>query len=223
MAARGVFGKLTRAQERFYEAGRWRWWEHLIADLRQAFRIYIKRAGFTLAVLATLALGVGANAALFTVVNTVLLHPLPYPDAGRIVNITRRGGGSDSVPMFTYWQQNNPLFEDPRAYSFMGSGVNLSGGDRPELVQALNVSRDYFRLFGTNPLHGRTFTAEEDQPGGAQVLVVSYGLWQKHFGGDPTVLGKAITLGGAPYTLVGILSSVVSSRRCLDAVAGRFE
>ena len=109
----------------------------LLDDLRQGCRVFIKSPGFTLAVLATLGLGIGANTALFTVINTVLLHPLPYPESGRIVNITRRGGGPDSVPMFTYWQQNNSLFEDLAAYDFMGSGLNLSGGDRPELVQGL--------------------------------------------------------------------------------------
>jgi predicted permease len=178
----------------------------LLQDLRQGSRVFVKSPGFTLAVLATLALGIGANTALFTVINTVLLHPLPYPESGRIVNITRRGGGTDSVPMFTYWQQNNSLFEDLAAYDFIGSGLNLSGGDRPELVQGLHVSRNYFRLFGAKPILGRTFSEEEDRQGGPQVLLVSYGLWQRRFGGDPSILGKAITLGGAPYTLIGILS-----------------
>ena len=178
----------------------------LLDDLRQGCRVFVKSPGFTLAVLATLALGIGANTALFTVINTVLLHPLPYPESGRIVNIARRGGGTDSVPMFTYWQQNNSLFEDLAAYDFIGSGLNLSGGDRPELVQWLHVSRNYFRLFGAKPILGRTFSAEEDRRGGPQVLLVSYGLWQRRFGGDPSILGKTITLGGAPYTLIGILS-----------------
>jgi predicted permease len=178
----------------------------LLQDLRQGSRVFVKSPGFTLAVLATLALGIGANTALFTVINTVLLHPLPYPESGRIVNITRRGGGTDSVPMFTYWQQNNSLFEDLAAYDFIGSGLNLSGGDRPELVQGLHVSRNYFRLFGAKPILGRTFTEAEDRLGGPQVLLVSYGLWQRRFGGDPSILGKTITLGGAPYTLIGILS-----------------
>jgi len=178
----------------------------LIQDLRKGCRVLVKSPGFTLAVLATLALGIGANTALFTVINTVLLHPLPYPESGRIVNITRRGGGTDSIPMFTYWQQNNSLFEDLAAYDFIASGLNLSGGDRPELVQGIHVSRSYFRLFGAKPILGRTFTQVEDRPGGAQVLLVSYGLWQRRFGGDPSILGKTITLGSAPYTLIGVLS-----------------
>jgi predicted permease len=143
---------------------------------------------------------------MFTVVNTVLLHPLPYPDSGRIVNIERRDGGSATIMMFTYWQQQNSLFEDLTAYEVTGTGLNLSSGDRPELVQGFHVSRNYFRLFGVNPVLGRTFTAQEDEPGGARVVVMSYGLWQRRFGGAPSILGKSITLGGAPYTVVGILS-----------------
>jgi predicted permease len=169
-------------------------------------RILARNPGFTAVAVLTLALGIGANTAIFTVINTVLLHPLPYPDSSRIVNITRQGGSSDSVPMFTYWQQNNSLFGDLTAYNFTGGGLNLGGGDRPELVQAINVSRNYFRLFGANPILGRTFTAEEDRPGGTRVLLMSYGLWQRRFGGDPSIPGKTITLGGAPYTVIGVLA-----------------
>jgi predicted permease len=178
----------------------------LTQDVRYGLRMLAKSPGFTAAAVITLALGIGANTAIFTVVNTVLLHPLPYPDSGRIVNITRQGGGPDSVPMFTYWQQNNSLFENLTAYDFTGRGLNLGGGDRPELIQALNVSRNYFRLFGANPILGRTFTVEEDRPGGARVVLMSYGLWQRRFAGDLSVLGKTATLGGAPYTVIGILS-----------------
>jgi predicted permease len=177
----------------------------LLQDLRYGLRMLAKNPGFTAVAVVTLALGIGANTAIFTVVNTVLLHPLPYPDSGRIVNIGPRSG-SDSVPMFTFWERNNSFFEDLTAYGSTGSGFNLSGGSRPELVQALEASRNYFRLFGANPILGRTFTAEEDRPGGTHVVLMSYGLWQGRFGGDPSTLGRTITLGGAPYTVIGILS-----------------
>ena len=178
----------------------------LLQDLRYGLRMLAKNPGFTLVAVLTLALGIGANTAMFTVVNTVLLHPLPYPDSGRIANITRGGGGSASVMMFTYWQQQNLIFEDLTAYDMIGTGLNWSGGDRPELVQGVHVSRNYFRLFGASPILGRAFTAEEDQPGGAHAVVMSYGLWQRRCGGTLSILGKTISLGGAPYTVIGILS-----------------
>jgi predicted permease len=178
----------------------------LLQDVRYGLRMLARNPGFAAVAVLTLALGIGANTALFTVVNTVLLHPLPYPDSGRIVNITRRGGGTVSVPMFTFWQQSNSLLEDLTAYDFVSQAFNLSGGDRPELVQGLKVSRNYFRLLGANPVLGRTFTVEEDRPGGPQVLLLSYSLWQRRFGGKASIVGKTLTLGGASYTLIGILS-----------------
>jgi predicted permease len=188
----------------------------LLQDLRFGLRTLAKNPGFTAVAVLTLALGIGANTAMFTVVNTVLLHPLPYPDSGRIVNIARQGGGTISIPMFSYWQQSNRAFEDLSAYDFAGMGLNLSGGDRPELVQGIHVSRNYFRLFGANPILGRTFTAEEDQPGGTHVAVMSYGLWQRRFGGVSSILGKTISLGGAPYTVIGILSPKFQSYPSVD-------
>ena len=178
----------------------------LIQDLKFGLRMLAKNPGFTAVAVLTLALGIGANTAMFTVVNTVLLHPLPYPDSGRIVNITRGGGGSASIMMFTFWQQQNLIFEDLTAYDMIGTGLNWSGGDRPELVHGVHVSGNYFRLFGANPILGRTFTAAEDQPGGPHVVVMSYGLWQRRCGGVPSILGKTISLGGAPYTVIGVLS-----------------
>jgi len=206
VAARRAFGKAVRARNRFDESGRWVWLDHLTADLRYAVRVLVKAPRFTLAVLAALALGIGANTAVFTVINTVLLHPLPYPDSDRIVSILRQDNDTDSIPMFTYWQQNDPGFDDLAAYDGGSNSVNVSGGDRPELVQALKVSVNYFRLFGANPILGRTFSAEEDRPGGPQALMMSYALWQRRFGGDPSILGKTITLGGAPYSVVGVLA-----------------
>jgi predicted permease len=207
--ARLEFGGYERYKEECREALGWRLLGELVADVRYGLRQLRRSPGFTSVAVLTLALGVGATTAIFTVVNTVLLDPLPYPDAGRIVNIGRSSPGAgygNCLPMFTFWQQNNPGFEDLAAYRGAASSVNLGGGDRPELVEALKVSRNYFRLFGANPILGRTFNTAEDQPGGASVLLMSYGLWQRRFGGDPRILGKAITLGGTSYTVVGIVS-----------------
>ena len=203
-ATRRAFGNIALAEERFYEGSRWMWWEHLAADVRYALRTLAKARGFAMAVLAALALGIGANTAIFTVINTVLLHPLPYPDADRIVNISRPSVGN-SEPMFTYWQQNNPGFEDLAAYQ-SGVNANLTGSERPELVKATKASRNYFRLFGATPILGRTFTSEEDRPGGSQALVISYNLWTRRFAGDPSILGRNVTLGGAAFAVIGVLS-----------------
>ena len=179
--------------------------ESCLSDLRHSLRILRQSPSFTIAAVAALAVGIAANTAIFTVVNTVILRPLPFADSGRIVSIARAGGGTAAIPMFTYWERHNPGFEDMAAY-LPGSSMNLNGGDKPEVVAATRTSRNYFRLFGANPIVGRTFTAEEDQPGGPRVLAMSYGLWQSRFGGDPSILKRTIRLGGAPYTVVGVLS-----------------
>ena len=176
-----------------------------VADLRLAGRVLWKTPAFSLVAILALALGIGANTAIFTVVNTVLLHPLPYPDSGRIVNITRLEGGDISPPMFNYWRENDTGLDDLTAFDEGAAARNL-GGDRPELVQTLRVSRNFFRLFSAHPIIGRTFTAAEDRPGAPDLLLMSYGLWQRRFGGDPAILGKPVTLGGAPFTVIGVLS-----------------
>src|ERR1035438_2952088 len=179
--------------------------ESCLSDLRHSLRILRQSPSFTIAAVAALAVGIAANTAIFTVVNTVILRPLPFADSDRIVSIGRSGGGTAAIPMFTYWERHNPGFQDMAAY-LPGSSMNLNGGDKPEVVAATRTSRNYFRLFGANPILGRTFTAEEDQPGGPRVLAMSYGLWQSRFGGDPSILQRTIRLGGAPYTVVGVLS-----------------
>jgi predicted permease len=159
---------------------------------------------FTLTAVSALALGIAANTAIFTVVNTVILRPLPYRDSGSIVSLGRRGGLDASMPMFAWWQQNNPGLAHLTA-CLPGASANLDGGDRPELVEAVRVSREYFSLFGANPILGRTFSGPEDQPGGPRVLIVSYNLWQRRFAGDPSILGRTLKLGGAPYSVIGVL------------------
>ncbi|HEX7363256.1 MAG TPA: ABC transporter permease [Bryobacteraceae bacterium] len=213
-SARRQFGNATEVKE----ANREMWgfalletvWQDLCYGLRQSRR----SPGFTAAAIITLALGIGATMGIFAVFNAVLLQPLPYPDSDRIVQISTQRcegcGSSVSVPMFVYWQENNPGFEDLAAYQ-IGASVNLSGGDNPELVDAIEASKNYFRLFGANPILGRTFTAAEDRPGGPRVLVMSYGLWQRRFGGDPSILGSTITLEGLPYSVIGILSPAFQS------------
>ncbi len=182
--------------------------EACVQDVRYAIRTLGRSPGFTAAALATLALGIGANAAIFSVVNAVLLKPLAYADPDRIVFFfvtTPRGpsyGGS--AAKYNVWRRQTETFENVSAYEYRGSGLNLTGGSYPEQVLAIRVTASYFRLFGVPMAEGRAFTPEEDRPGGGRVAVLSYGLWQRRFAGDARMTGKTISLGGEPYTVVGI-------------------
>jgi predicted permease len=177
--------------------------------LRYAFRILIKNPGFSAVAIAALALGIGANAAIFSVVNGVLLQPLPYPEPERLMRLCRQypngQGCAVSIPKFMTWRRAQ-TFDAMTAYDFAGPGLNVSGGDRPEQVRGIHVSADYFRVFGTVPAIGRTFAADEDRPGAAHVAVLAHSLWATRFGGDARIVGTAIVLNGEPYTIVGILS-----------------
>jgi predicted permease len=182
--------------------------ENLLADLRHAVRAFWKSPGFTAIAIAALALGIGANTAIFSVINVVLLKPLPYPQPDRLMQIGRAFnngvGNSTSIPKFYAWKKND-VFEAMAAYDFLGPGMNLGGGDRPEQVKGIHVSREYFRVFGAVPALGRTFTAEEDMPNGPKVAVLSYPLWKNRFGADPGLVGRTIDISGEPTTVVGIL------------------
>jgi len=177
-------------------------------DLKHSLRSLFKNPGFTIAAVAALALGIGTNTAIFTVVNTVLLKPLTYPDADRIVQLFTAfpdGKGSAASPTkFNNWRTQTSVLQDVSAYDFGGPGFNLTG-DHPEQVHGIHVSEAYFRLFGAPIMLGRTFTPQEDSPNGGKVVVLSYGLWQRRFGGNRNIVGSAISLGGEPYTVVGVL------------------
>ena len=178
-------------------------------DVKLAFRTFRRSPGFTATAVAALALGIGANTAIFSVVDTVLLKPLPYPQADRIVvlmNTSPQGSGpAASVPKYNVWRKQTQALEDVAAYDTGGPGLNLSGGDRPEQIKGIHVSHEFFRLFGAQPAIGRTFTPEEDRPRGGNVAVLSNGIWQRRFGSDPSIVGKTIALGGESVTIVGVL------------------
>jgi putative ABC transport system permease protein len=189
-------------------------------DLKFALRTLVKSPGFTVVAVLTLALGIGANTAIFTVVNAVLLNPLPYPDPNRIVKLIRtfpQGiGNSISIPEFIVWREQTQVFHAVTAYETGSAGVNLTQGDQPERLTAIRVSEGYFRVFGARIAMGRTFSTEEDLPGGPKVAVVSNGLWRRRFGGDPSLVSQKISLGGEPYTIVGVLGSEFTSNPSSD-------
>jgi putative ABC transport system permease protein len=179
-----------------------------VSDLRYAFRAVFKNPRFSLVAVGALALGIGANAAIFSVVNAVLLQPLPYPDAGRLVRLCREFNGqpqcAESIPKYTAWSRAQ-AFDAIAAYDFAGPGLNLSGGDRPEQIKGIHVSEGYFRVFGTTTEAGRTFSTPEDAPGGARVAVITHKLWVSRFASDPQMVGRPISLNGDSYTVIGIM------------------
>src|SRR5262249_44271312 len=151
---------------------------------------------FTLVAVAALALGVGANTAIFSVVNAVLLQPLPYPDSGRLVRLCRDFSGQQwqcivSIPKYMAWSQAD-VFDAVALYEQDGPGTT-PGGERPEPVDAVHVSAGYFRVFGAAPALGRTFTPAEDAPSGPRVAVITHRLWTSRFGASPSLIGSPIT------------------------------
>jgi predicted permease len=217
--ARREFGNVALVKEVSHELTSWMWLDRLARDVRFAMRQITRAPGFSLAVILTLALGIGVNTAVFSMVNGFMLRPLPYPDADRIASLilhregTHLGQSSvddDDSHTFETWNlisQNVPAVQ--AAAQGATVGVNLQAGAQPgaavRYVQATRVSAGYFNVLGIEPLLGRGFTADEDRPDGPKAVVLGYPLWHSAFGGDPHVLGKGITLKGEPYTVVGVL------------------
>jgi len=182
----------------------------LLADLRYAVRMLWKNAGFTAIAVAALALGIGANTAIFTVVNAVLLNPMPYAHPERMMSLGRKFNGavqySNSIPKYMAWR-NNQAFEAMTLYSAGTLGMNLGTSNPPDQIKAARVSSEYFKVFGVSPVAGRVFTDAEDLPQGPQAAVISYGLWISRFGGERGILRSTILLDGAPFPVVGVLPS----------------
>lgn len=179
----------------------------LTLDLKHSLRLFGQSRGFTAAAVAALALGIGANTAVFSVFNAVLLKPVPFPEPDRLVlfmNTSPQGSGPAASPAkYQHWRAQTSVVQDVAA--FRNNRVNLTGGDIPEQLQSAQVTPDYFRLFGAPVLRGRTFTAAEGLPNGGRVAVISYGLWTRRFANDPGIIGKSISISGEPFTVVGII------------------
>ena len=185
---------------------------NLAQDLKHGFRTLLRSPGFTSVAVIVLALGIGANTAIFSVVNAVLLQPLPFPDPARLVQIWHVPPAK-SFPGFTRfsvsaanyadWAAQNRFFEQTAIYAF--SAANLTGRDRPEAVRMARVSAGFFPLLRVQPLLGRTFAPAEDQLGHGQVVILSYAFWQTHFGSDPRAVGQSVSFEGQPYSIVGVM------------------
>ena len=190
-----------------------------MADLRYAMRALARAPGFTLAVVLTLALGIGANSAIFSIVHGVLLRPLPYAQPDRLVLLYGRypqvGRTSTSLPDFRDWRERSHSFEQMAA-RHNGTFV-LTGEGEPERVIADRVTSNFFTTFGVKPLLGRAFLPDEDKMGGDdRVVVLSHGYWQRRFGGDPRVIGRQIQLNGNPWTVVGVAPPEFRFHRAVD-------
>jgi putative ABC transport system permease protein len=201
-------GSLEAAKELVRSAG----WESLLEtswrDLRYGIRVLRASPGFATIALLTLTLGLGINCAIFTVVDAVLLRPLPYPNSERLVLVDRHFPEgtfpATSATKFLFWQEHSRSFESIAAYAFASSGVNLTGTGEPEPLRSLRVSADFFRTLGVRLVLGRGFTPEEDRLGGPNAVVLSNELWQRFFGRDRGIVGRVITLGGQLWTVVGV-------------------
>jgi putative ABC transport system permease protein len=183
------------------------WVSQTLQDIRHACRSLLRSPGFSAAAILTLALGIGANTAVFSVVNTVLLKPLSYPEPDRIVQFWLKSTDGPvpgaSIPDLRFWLQHAEAVDDISAYD-LGEGVLGLTSGIPEEVHGVHVTSNYFRLFGAPFALGRAFTADEDRPGSAKVVVLSYWLWKRRFGGDPRIVGTAISLEKEAYIVVGV-------------------
>jgi predicted permease len=184
-------------------------------DLCSSWRTLRKSPGFTAIAIATLAIGIGANTAIFSFVDSVLLKPLPYPDADRIVRVLEKppGGGHNGISTLNYldWAKDNTVFQYMAAQT--GDSFTLTGITEPVQLRGSRVSASYFDIFGIQPMLGRTFAAGEDERGKDHVAVLSYSLWQSQFGGDPKIIGRSILLDGEPTTVIGILPATSAFNR----------
>lgn len=207
--ARVRFGNPRATRERVWRYRSLPWIEDVWRDLKFALRGLGKTPGFTTIAILVIAVGIGVNTAVFSVINTVLLKPLTYPDPQALVQLRNTSAQGSfpgaNIPKFNIWHQQTSVFQQVAAYDFGGAGMNITGGDHPEQVQGIHVSADYFALFGAPVVAGRTFTAAEDSPHGGHVAVLSYGLWKSRYGANPNVVGSTVQLDGDPYLIVGVI------------------
>jgi putative ABC transport system permease protein len=186
---------------------------NLLPDLKHGLRVLLKNPGFSAAAIIVLALGIGANTAIFSVVNAVLLRPLPFRDPARLVQVWHVPPPKSfpgmtefavSAANFIDWQQQNDVFDKMSIYT--GSSLNLTGGEQPEALQGAAVSADFFSTLQVQPMLGRTFRPDEDEQGKNHAVILTYGLWKSRFGANPNIAGQSVNLDGQPYLVAGVMS-----------------
>jgi len=226
-AALRQFGNVASIQERAREQRGWVWLEYLVQDIGYGVRMLRKNPGFTTVAVLTLGLGIGANTAIFSFVNGVMLKPLPYAEPDRIVRLREalpEAKGSTLVSTLNYldWEKQNTVF-DRLACTDGGRRGSLAGVGAPLLVVVRNVSAQYFDIFNNGVALGRTFALGDDQSGNDQVVILTHVLWQSQFGADPQVIGRSISLDGKPYTVIGVLPQGAWDRKWLPNNSPNFQ
>ena len=203
------FGNPWTVREREWRYRSFPWISDLKRDFSFAVRALAKTPGFTAIAILVIAVGIGVNTAVFSVINAVLLKPLTYPNPQELVSLTNTSPQGSfpgaAIPKFSLWRQQTSIFQQVAAYDFGGAGLNITESDHPQQVQGVHVSADYFAMLGAPVIAGRTFTAEEDSPNSGPVTVLSYGLWKSRYGGNPNIVGSTIQLDAQPYLVVGII------------------
>ncbi|HWC18825.1 MAG TPA: ABC transporter permease, partial [Terriglobales bacterium] len=207
-AVRREFGNELMVREATRNQWSWTWLEHFVQDLGYGSRLLARTPVFTAVVILTLALGIGANSAMFSIVYGILLRPLPYPDADRIAMVFLHFSpqnaeyGTMSLADYFDWRARNQSFEDPSIFTF--GRFNLAGSPNPEQVSGASVSSGFFSTLKLTPLGGRFFVAGEDSPSSARLAVLSEQLWRRRFGARLDVIGSLININGEPTTIIGI-------------------
>ena len=203
------FGNLTKTREHLNAVNAVLVVESISMDARYAFRQLARSPCFAAATILTISLGVGASTAIFGVVNSVLVRPLSYPHAERIVQtekVTTTGLSYDaSIPLFLYWRDHSRTLQHLAAYSVLPVGFNLAERSMPERIPGLRVSADFFRVLGVAPQLGRNFAKEDDEPGSQRVAILGESLWHRRYNNDREIIGKSIRIDGEPYTVIGVL------------------
>jgi putative ABC transport system permease protein len=210
-AAQRRFGNDLALREETRDMWGWNWLETLLQDVRYGLRQLRRSPGFTAAAVITLAMGIGTTTALFTVVRSVLLKPLPFKDPARLLRLYEHSSddkfpyNNNAAGVFAEWKKQSRSFSDLAI--FRGEQYNLSsaGGQLPEKVNAAVCSWNLFPTLGVEPALGRNFTAGDDQPSAPATVVLSWGLWQRRFAGDPSILGRSIHLDAKSYVVLGVM------------------
>jgi putative ABC transport system permease protein len=196
--------------------------ETLLQDVKYSIRMLLKSPGFTAVAVLTLALGIGANTAIFSIINSVLLRPLPFHQPEQLVQLWETEGAPGNYPLtgpdYLDWQSQNSTLTATSLYSWDRS-LNASGAGQPEAAAVINTQANFFSLLGVQPAMGRTFAAGEDQPGKNHVAILSYGFWQRHFGGQPGVLSQTVILNNESYSVIGVMPSWFNFPRTLSSTA----